>query len=87
MRTTLWVPIAAVVLTTLSVATPTAAQESRLEQLAAQRREKAETVHPHQPNTAERVLDMMGNFPMLSDSPHGPYPLLGGILTTAGDLF
>ena len=77
-------PIAAVVIMTLGVVTSTSAQESRLEQLAAQRREKAETVQPHEPNTAERVLDMMGNFPMLSDSPHGPYPLLGGIMDGAG---
>lgn len=68
----------------LGATAPTQAQETRLEQLAQQRREKAASLRSREPNTAERVLDTMGNFPMLSDSPHGPYPVLGGIMEGAG---
>lgn len=60
------------------------AQETRADELAQQRAEKAETLRPDEPNTAERLLDAMKNFPMLSDSPHGFYPLFGGIIDGAG---
>jgi hypothetical protein len=68
----------------LSTAPAVSAQESRLEQLAQQRAEKAASLRPHEPNIVERVLAAAKNFPMLSANPHGPYPLLGGITDGAG---
>ena len=42
--------------------------------LAQLQREKAAPPRPQEPDTAERVLEATNNFPILSDSPHGPYP-------------
>ena len=68
----------------LGMTLATFAQDTRQEQLAEQRREKAASLRPQELSMAERVLDAMGNFPMLSDSPHGPYPLMGGLMDGAG---
>lgn len=76
--------VVAVTMMWLLTALPATAQESRLEVLAGQRAEKAQTLQPHEPNLAERVLDAMKNFPMLSEHPHGVYPLFGGMIDGAG---
>ena len=76
--------VVGVIACAIGLAHPAAGQESRAEQLARQRAEKAADLQVYEPNTAERVLDVMKNFPMLSESPHGPYPLLGGLIEGAG---
>jgi outer membrane protein assembly factor BamA len=77
--------VAAVAMICVLIAVPQAlAQESRLEVLARQRAEKANQLRSHEPNIAEAVLDVLSSFPMLSDSPHGLYPLMGGIIDGAG---
>ncbi|NIQ96429.1 MAG: hypothetical protein GWN87_21215, partial [Desulfuromonadales bacterium] len=60
------------------------AQESRQALLAQARAEKAKELRPYEPDLAERVLDGIKNFPILSDSPYGWYPLFGGIIDGAG---
>jgi hypothetical protein len=56
------------------------AQETRAEQIAERQAAKAERVEPQRPSPLERVVNRIDNYPFLTPSPHGLYPVFGGII-------
>src|SRR5688572_11226317 len=76
-------PIAVMcVLTALSVALPSAAQDSRVDAITRQQTEKAAAARPYEPTSAERLF--LGVKREFIDTPSGFYPLFGSVYGGGG---
>ena len=63
---------------------PTAAQETRAEDIRQQQVEKRETVAPQGPNPAARVIDRLEDWGFFAGAPRGPYPWFGSVYPGGG---
>jgi AAA family ATP:ADP antiporter len=72
---------AAAVAGVLALATPASAQDSRADQLAAQRAEKAANLHPYEPTSLERRIEFLNRQLF---APRTLYPLVGSVFEGGG---
>jgi outer membrane translocation and assembly module TamA len=81
LKTRIWVPACAVIIT-MAFSSTAAAQDTRAEEIAQRQREKAAELAPYQPNRFERVMDRLEqNF---ADPPSGFYPAIGRVYAGGG---
>ena len=67
-----------------SFVSPTAAQETRAENIRQQQIEKSRAVAPEGPNAAERVVDRLEDWGVFTGAPRGPYPWFGSVYPGGG---
>jgi len=66
---------------------PTAAQETRAEAIRQEQAARQEALEPPRLNTAERVIDRLEDWGMLTGAPRGLYPWVGSVYSGGGLAF
>jgi hypothetical protein len=68
----------------LSIAAPLAAQDTRAEAIAQEQAAKQQALSPPQPNSAERFIERLEDWGIITGTPHGFYPWFGSVYPGGG---